>query len=86
MKNAVEVLQQKETDLARVRKEVDSLRLALPLLSESTDGIEKAQPQSASKNPLSERRSGSEATGTDGVLPSASPSRSKIWNALTRRS
>ena len=35
MKKIHEVLQQKETDLARVRGEVDALRLVIPLLVEN---------------------------------------------------
>jgi len=34
MKNAYEVLQQKETDLARVRHEIESLRIVASLLSQ----------------------------------------------------
>jgi hypothetical protein len=34
MKNAYEVLQQKETDLARVRHEIESLRIVASLLSD----------------------------------------------------
>jgi hypothetical protein len=33
MRNAYDVLKQKEADLARVRQEVESLRIAAPLLS-----------------------------------------------------
>ena len=82
MKDAREVLRQKEADLTRVRKEVDSLRLAAPLLDEESDRMEKAPPQSATDDITSGLHSGSDATGTDG-LPSGQ-SRS-IWNAITRR-
>jgi hypothetical protein len=34
MKNAYEVLEQKEIDLARVRHEIESLRIVAPLLSD----------------------------------------------------
>ena len=34
MKNAYEVLEQKEIDLARVRQEIESLRIVAPLLSD----------------------------------------------------
>jgi hypothetical protein len=36
MKNAYAVLDQKEKELARVRQEVESLRLVAPLLSEES--------------------------------------------------
>jgi hypothetical protein len=37
MKNLLEVLQEKETDLARVRQEVEALRFVAPLLFEMDD-------------------------------------------------
>jgi hypothetical protein len=36
MKDAYELLRQKETHLARVRKEIESLRIVAPLLSEES--------------------------------------------------
>ena len=37
MRNLHQVLQEKETDLARVRQEVEALRFVAPLLFESDD-------------------------------------------------
>jgi hypothetical protein len=39
MKNVYEVLRQKELELTRLEKEVEALRVAAPLLSESADSI-----------------------------------------------
>jgi len=40
MKNAYAVLEQKETDLARVRQEIESLRTVAPLLSDQLSSEE----------------------------------------------
>lgn len=39
MKNVYEVLRQKESDLSRVRTQVESLRLVLPLLGIDDDDL-----------------------------------------------
>jgi hypothetical protein len=39
MKNVYEVLRQKELELARLEKEVEALRVAAPLLSETSESI-----------------------------------------------
>ena len=39
MKNVYEVLRQKELELARLEKEVEALRVAAPLLSETTESL-----------------------------------------------
>ena len=39
MKNVYEVLRQKELELARLEKEVEALRVAGPLLSETSESI-----------------------------------------------
>ena len=46
MKNVLEVLRQKELELARVEKEVEALRVAAPLLSE-----DRADEGNAETNP-----------------------------------
>jgi hypothetical protein len=43
MKNAYEVLRQKEADLARVRQEIESLRVVAPLLSEESSSDDPDQ-------------------------------------------
>ena len=76
MRDANELLKQKEVELTRVRHEVESLRLAADLLTEEGSGkgenshgsVEREMEQSASK-----------ATGTDGMFSSATPPRSRFW-------
>jgi hypothetical protein len=41
MKDAYEVLRQKESDFARLRREIDALRVAIPLLLEQIDDVSK---------------------------------------------
>ena len=54
MRNLLEVLQEKETDLARVRQEVEALRFVAPLLFDRTDQISNpaglAWPETPPKN------------------------------------
>jgi hypothetical protein len=60
VKDVFNVLHQKEVDLARVRLEVDSLRIAAPLLAD--DEAENKKPvQTTISTP-----SDAAATGTDG--------------------
>jgi hypothetical protein len=81
MRDANELLKQKEAELDRVRHEVESLRLAADLLAEKTmdhhennhSSVERELDQSAS-----------EATGTDGMFSSATPSRPRFWR-ITKR-
>lgn len=40
MKDPYQVLRQKETDIERVRKEIEALRFVIPLLAEDGDRIE----------------------------------------------
>jgi hypothetical protein len=85
MKNAYEVLQQKETDLARVRHEVESLRIVAPLLSDElpSEEMTKKRARSAEKtvDPGSE-----EVTGTDDLFSSMNPApRPRFWNPLKRQ-
>ena len=47
MKNVYEVLRQKELQISRLKKEVEALRVAVPLLSEDHDGNEN-KPRLAS--------------------------------------
>lgn len=69
MKNAYEVLQQKETDLARVRHEIESLRIVASLLSEELPSEELSKKCARSLeetlDPSSEK-----ATGMDGLFSS----------------
>ena len=60
MKNAYSVLEQKEKELARVRQEVESLRIVAPLLSEEATSDTPVQWHSDEPNrqraSLSEKR------------------------------
>jgi hypothetical protein len=86
MKDAYELLQQKETDLARVRHEIDSLRIVAPLLSDDLAFEESTNFEEPTKKPA---RSAEEtlnsdpekATGTEGLFSSINPARrSRFWN------
>jgi hypothetical protein len=87
MKDAYELLHQKEEDLLRVRREVESLTIAAWLLgegdlsSDSTSRVEDPSKKPAEKATFASP--GSEATGTDGLRSNAR--RPRFWNALKRR-
>jgi hypothetical protein len=83
MKNAYEVLQQKETDLARVRHEIESLRIVASLLSDelASDELTKKRARSAEETlePSSEK-----ATGTDELFSSKNPApRLRFWKSMS---
>lgn len=65
MRNAVELLRQKELDLVRIRKETEALRLVAPLLADDGDELAYVEEEKGERFDL-------QATGTDGVLSSAS--------------
>jgi hypothetical protein len=88
MKDAYEVLYQKEADLVRVRQEVESLRIVASLLNDdasaddpgqSSDGqSETAPPEAVLASHLE-----AAATGTDGPVPiSHEPG---FWKSLKSR-
>lgn len=84
MKDAYEVLRHKETELARIRREIESLRIVAPMLSDefhSDRGHEK-QDSSEEENPGRDPDPG--ITGTDGLFSSMNASRPKIWGVLKR--
>jgi hypothetical protein len=85
MKNAYEVLGQKETDLARVRREIESLRIVAPLLSDELPSEELTKKRASSAEETFD--SGSEkATGTDGLFSSMNPAPPPgFWNTLKRQ-
>ena len=79
MKDAYEVLYQKEAELVRVRQEVESLRVAASLLSDDPGQIaqlETRKPPEPAFAPPSEAA----ATGTDGLSPI--PSQPSFWGFL----
>jgi len=50
MKNAYEVLRQKELEVSRLKKEVEALRVAVPLLSEGDEADNGDKPTMASSS------------------------------------
>jgi hypothetical protein len=84
MKDVQEVLTQKETELAALRKEVESLQLAIALLSEEQADkvvVEEKKPPERD----SESIPGSQATGTDGIFSSGASSDSGFWRFGRRK-
>jgi hypothetical protein len=93
MKDPNRVLQEKEADLARVRKEIESLNIVAPLLAyeDRTPPDDRRQTSEESKKKRSTSASDrnppqldSEATGTDSQLSSVSTAGSSFLNALRR--
>ena len=84
MKDAFEVLYQKESDLARVRKEIESLTIAAQLLGDDDLSFfdPTRVPDGQSRKPAQKAPS-PEATGTDGQ-PFVWP-RSGFWGSLRIR-
>jgi hypothetical protein len=88
MKDAYEVLQQKQTDVARVHKEIDSLNIVARLLSDddtSDNPIQK--PNEAPPSSLSDtisQLSDSAATNVDSLFSTVETSRSGFWGSLKR--
>ena len=87
LKDARELLRQKEADVARVRHEIENLKIVVPLLSEelTSDELTKTRVDS----PAEEERNSddlSKATGTDGLFSSliANP-RPAFWKLLKRK-
>lgn len=86
MRDAYEVLYQKEADLVGVRQEIASLRITASLLGDEDDTSRVAEVQP--KRPLEatfESHSENAATGTDSLFPN--PRQPIFWEFLkpTRR-
>ena len=97
MKNAAEVLRQKEEDLARVRHEIESLKIVAALLADHEPGAQDFNPATDEpegeplSNPESlpnteEEMDNDAATGTHGLFSSFSEQLPKRWNVLKRHS
>ena len=84
MKDAYEVLRQKEADVARLRHEIASLQIVAPLLSDDSHTDHPQQRTEGSEEGSSGPQSDPEVTGTDGLLSSVPASRSGLWNLLKR--
>lgn len=78
MKEIQEILRQKEADCERVHKEIDALRLVIPLLEDDNRAAEtesRKQPEHASEEPTH-----AEGTGTDGpTFSSVGQSETSFW-------
>lgn len=83
MKDAYEVLRQKEAELARLRHDIDCLRIAAPLLSEEPTSQNLNSQSERSEETRVEQEPESKATGTES-LSSSSDSRPKLWGVLKR--
>jgi hypothetical protein len=68
MKNAYEVLRQKEMDIARVRHEIESLRIVASLLSDELPSEELTKRHARSAEETLDLGS-EKATGTEGLFP-----------------
>ena len=85
MKNAYEVLEQKEIDVARVRQEIESLRIVASLLSDEEPSEELTKNRASSGEETLDFGS-EKATGTDGLFSSINPApRPRLWNILKRQ-
>jgi hypothetical protein len=81
MKDAYQVLEQKEADLARVRQEIESLRIVAPLLVDDLNSNDSRQMRLISAEKRGDL-SDLENTGTDDPVSSGAISHSAFWNAL----
>lgn len=86
MKDAFEVLYQKEVELARVRHEIESLAVVAPLLDDMGPGDSGWDSDDQYKKPAENvisPSSDSKATGTDGLRSTVR--RPGFWDALKRK-
>lgn len=74
VKDVYEILRQKEMDCARLQKEIEALRLVIPLLTEEESTREPAEEH---ENVAPDK------TGTDGLL--SSPPGNSEWRFWRRR-
>ena len=81
MKDVYSILRQKESDLARLRVEIDSLRLVAPLLAEDNSQEEEIDLTSSESE---ESFPDPQSTGTDGPLSSIGNSESRFWGLMKK--
>lgn len=84
MKDAYELLYQKEADLVRVRQEIESLRIAASLLADDAiaddPGPRTDNPAKRPAEAALVAQSEAAATGTDGLAPR--PRQPNFWEFL----
>jgi hypothetical protein len=86
MKDLNELLRQKETDLARVRHEIESLQIVVPLLSDDVASSDLPAKKEMSSEKQPDQSSDAQATGTEDLFSSMNQvSRPTFWNSLKRR-
>jgi len=83
MKDAYSVLEKKEADLARVRQEIESLRMVASLLVDDLNSTDSDQTHLTSPEKTDDLPD-LEATGTDGLFSSVATSGSSLWKVLKR--
>ena len=83
MKDPNEVLRQKEEDVARVRREIECLRLVASLLSDESTSDEQSRKKESVGEKTFDLDASSEATGTDGLFSAIADSRQSFWKVLT---
>ena len=84
MKDAYEILKQKEADLDRVSHEIESLRIAASLLADDLNSDQPDKPYLVSTEKSGDLHSDLGQTGTDGLFSSIATPRSSLWNVLKR--
>jgi len=79
MKDAYQVLRQKESDIHRIRREIDALRSVIPMLAETVDP-DTGESRSAipeARNPSPQETS---ISGTEGEGAQADASEARFWS------
>ena len=82
MKDAYEVLRQKEAEAARIRHEIASLQIVAPLLSDNSHSDHLQERREGSEEGSSGSLLDPEATGTNGLSSSAPAARANLWKVL----
>jgi hypothetical protein len=87
MKNAYEVLRQKEMELARLEKEVEALRLVAPLLSDEKEmnvNVSVEMPKAALPTAVNGPQAPIRIPAPP-VVPAAQPVRAAGWDDTAKR-
>jgi hypothetical protein len=83
MQDVYELLQQKQAELARIRKEIECLNIVVGLLSDDRTSDDSAKSPASILTDTISRLSDSAATNVDNLFSSAAK-RSSLWKALKR--